>query len=152
MQHGEQEILSARIEAAGPLLVRDVLRQFGAVRLRAFGDSMRPAIQAGDLLDVRAATPDLVAPGDVVLVERRGRLFAHRVVWRGKDVLRTKGDTRWRADPAVTAADLLGVVTAVSRGGFEDAPPSQRRAGAAVRAWVRAWLRDRSGRRKMAPW
>lgn len=148
MQHGEQEILNVHIEAVGPLLVREVLRQFGAVRLRAFGDSMWPAIQAGDLLDVREAAPALVAPGDVVLFERRGRLFAHRVVWRGNGVLRTRGDTHWRADPIVTADDLLGVVTSVSRGEFTVVPARRRRRGTAVRAWIR----DLAIRRKMARW
>ena len=103
------------MEAVGPSLVRQVLRQFGSVRLRAFGGSMLPAIRPGDLLEVRETAPARVAAGDVVLVERHGRLFAHRVVWCEKDLLKTRGDAHWRADPIVTATDLLGVVTSFTR-------------------------------------
>jgi hypothetical protein len=141
VQPGSQEILNTPAESVKPLLVRQVLRRFGAVRLRAFGASMWPAIQPGDLLDVQRVTPARLTPGDVVLFERNGRLFVHRVVWRRGRVMQTRGDAHWRADPPLTADDLLGMVTVVSREGIASAPPPPAGRAAAMRAVLGSWRR-----------
>jgi hypothetical protein len=98
------------------VLVRQVLQQFGAVRLRAMGGSMLPAIRPGDILDIRHAALSIVVAGDIVLFERAGALFVHRVVRRDGRTLTTRGDAHWRADPPIDASQLLGTVTGLSRG------------------------------------
>jgi hypothetical protein len=141
VQPGPQEILNASAGIVKPLLVRQVLRRFGAVRLRAFGSSMLPAIRPGDLLDVERAAPAGIVPGDVVLFERSGRLFVHRVVWHARGLLQTGGDAHWRRDPPGAADDLLGVVIAVSRDGGASAPPAPADRTAAMRAVLGSWRR-----------
>jgi hypothetical protein len=80
---------------------------------------MLPAIRPADILFVRQVDITRVTLGDVVLVGRAGRLFAHRVVERiaGADepVLITRGDAHSRNDPPVTAALLLGRVEGLRR-------------------------------------
>jgi signal peptidase I len=98
-------------ERAAPGLIREVIQRFGFARIRVFGGSMLPAIRPGDVLLVRAAAAEEIAPGQVVLFERDGRLFAHRVVKRtGNGLFRTRGDSHWRADPPVGETEILGIV------------------------------------------
>jgi signal peptidase I len=102
-----------------PSLVRDVLRRYGFVRVRAYGSSMMPAIQPGDLLNVRAVDVSEVVVGDVVLFEREGRLFAHRVVTvTSARLLQTRGDAIDSADPEISASQILGIVE-LNGSGFE---------------------------------
>lgn len=114
--------------AARPALLADVLRRFGSVRVRAAGNSMRPAIRPGDVLLIADCGFGQVAPGDVVLFTRDARLFAHRVVDKragpdGPSIV-TRGDANWQTDPAVGVGELLGKVIAVQRGTTTSSPPS----------------------------
>ena len=79
MQPGSQEFLTPA-EAAGPVLVKEVLARFGRVRVRVQGFSMAPAVRPGDILEIRSAPPDGLVPGSLILVDRSDRLIAHRLV------------------------------------------------------------------------
>jgi signal peptidase I len=108
-------------------LARDVVRNFGEVRLRALGTSMVPSILPGDLISIQCASMSQISPGEVVLFEREGRLFAHRVMGSagGPDTphLITRGDRLCYNDPPVFAAELLGRVTSIERGSRQMQPP-----------------------------
>jgi signal peptidase I len=100
-------------------LARDVVRKFGEVRLRAMGTSMVPSILPGDLISIQRASLSQISAGEVVLFEREGRLFAHRVVRTAGSAdmpqLITRGDRLGYNDPPVSAAELLGRVTSIER-------------------------------------
>jgi signal peptidase I len=103
---------------AGPSLIREVLRRYGFARVRAYGGSMTPAIHPGDVLNVRAASASELVVGDVVLFEREGRLFAHRVVRQtAAGVVETRGDAHSHLDPDVEPSQILGIVETVVPGG-----------------------------------
>lgn len=113
--------------AARSALLADVLRRFGRVRVRATGNSMRPAIRPGDVLLIADCALGQIEPGDVVLFTRDARLFAHRVVDRcagsnGSSIV-TRGDSNWHRDPAIGVDQLLGKVIAVQRGTTSSSPP-----------------------------
>jgi len=90
------------------------------------GDSMRPALRAGDLLIDRSAAPERVAVGEIVTFDdlSRGRSVTHRVVARRHVGSRvdfvTRGDAnsgveRWSAG----RGDHVGrLVTSVPRAGY----------------------------------
>ena len=109
-------------------LTRDVVLNFGEVRLRALGTSMVPSILPGDLLSVQRASMDQISPGEVVLYERQGRLYAHRVVGstggssRSAQLI-TRGDRLGYDDPPVSEAELLGRVTTIERASRQGPPP-----------------------------
>jgi hypothetical protein len=132
--------------AARPALLADVLRGFGRVRVRATGNSMRPAIRPGDVLLIADCALGQIEPGDVVLFTRDARLFAHRVVDTciGPDgpLIVTRGDSNWRPDPAIGADHLLGKVIAVQRGTASSSPPGpawfRRAQGLVVSECIRA--------------
>jgi len=122
-------------------LAVEVLRSFGAVKLRVTGTSMLPSIWPGDVIEVHRQAAGQISPGDVVLLRRDGGFIVHRVVEcanlpldsgqtrrRAHDVraaprqgstrlLSTRGDRLKALDPPVAAGDLLGRVTSVERSG-----------------------------------
>jgi signal peptidase len=116
-------------------LFLEVLRSFGEAKLAVNGTSMLPSIWPGDILEVRRPRdPENPAEvSEVVLFEREGRFFAHRVVEvekvrradggdRYRTVLVTRGDRLRAPDPPVEAEELLGRVTCILRGGRRLAP------------------------------
>jgi hypothetical protein len=142
----ESKGLVTRIGGAAPQLVSSLLRHVGEARLRVAGSSMLPAIRPADILVIRRVDIARVALGDVVLVAREGRLFAHRVVERvvGADepVLITRGDAHSRNDPPVTPALLLGRVVALRRNDREMPlqPVLRRQIRIRFSAWLPRWL------------
>lgn len=109
-------------------LARDVVRNFGEVRLRALGTSMVPSILPGDLISIQRASMSQISPGEVVLFERDGRVFAHRVIDTagspGTLQLITRGDRLCYNDPPVSAVELLGRVTSIERDRKQILPPA----------------------------
>lgn len=98
-------------------LAVESLRRTGRLRMRATGSSMLPAILPGDVLCVRRCDAESIAPGSVMLWRRGERLYAHRVVRASPNEFVTRGDSHGHDDPAVDAADVLGLVVEVERGG-----------------------------------
>jgi hypothetical protein len=127
-------------------LIADVLRQFGRVQLRAHGVSMFPSIRSGDVLSVARCLPGELEIGDVILARDSSRLFAHRVTSTHAAAdgawVATRGDSHWRRDPLLRAADVLGRVIAVTRDGrVMDGPfrcsLADRARGLALSEWTR---------------
>ena len=116
-------------------LAGDVVRTFGRVRLRVFGTSMAPSILPGDLISVQRAVMSEISSGDIVLYEREGRMFAHRVVGcmqsPGGSLLIARGDRLRHNDPPVSSRELLGKVISIERGN------SQRRPASCLSGWER---------------
>ena len=90
------------------------------VRCELEGDCMVPQLRPGDELEIRlgGAEPHL---GDVVMVATpRGRLVQRIVCMKreaGRCMVLLKPDRRWEFHPWTPAADLLGAVISVRRGG-----------------------------------
>jgi signal peptidase I len=130
-------------------LATEILRGGNTLRFRARGGSMWPTIRDGDCAEVRAVSEASIRHGDVVLVRMEsGRLLVHRVRWTGCEgdevVLRTQGDALAHADPPVRAAQVLGRVVAVERGGRRlrlDRTP--------LRLTGLAWIRLATPRRRL---
>ena len=98
-------------------LILDVLSRGDTVRIRARGASMIPSLWPGDLLTIRSARDEEFAPGDIVLLLRGQRLFAHRLIANRADpeVWMVRGDAMPQCDPPVSRFDIVGKVVAVSR-------------------------------------
>lgn len=107
-------------------LAADVLRSSGAVRLKVTGWSMLPSVWPGDTLVVEHAASTQPVSGDIVLVLREGRLFAHRLIGDGADdgdaQILTRGDAMRSTDPPVHKSGLVGKVTRIVRNGKSIAP------------------------------
>lgn len=80
---------------------------------------MLPTLWPGDVLTIRALSPEQVELGELVLYMRHGRFFIHRVTRRNfmleETCLITRGDCMSEDDPPVRRGELLGKVTEVER-------------------------------------
>jgi hypothetical protein len=96
---------------------------------------MAPSILPGDLISVQRAVMSEISSGDIVLYEREGRMFAHRVVGcmqsPGGSLLIARGDRLRHNDPPVSSRELLGKVISIERGN------SQRRPASCLSGWER---------------
>jgi signal peptidase I len=91
-----------------------------AVRFRARGSSMHPAVRDGDILDVCPVSSAGLHIGDIVLYRSsRSGIVVHRVVdirrQEEKTILLVKGDFAARADPQVEQSQVLGRVESIQR-------------------------------------
>lgn len=114
-------------------LVRELLRECGAVTLRVQGHCMAPAVAHGDRVTIEARAPRL---GEVALVAAEAGLRLHRVVWappRGRGRYRTCADRAWALDPPLPAERVLGTLS-----GPREPLQGLRTAWTAARLWWRA--------------
>ena len=93
------------------VLSRALLGEGTAIRFRARGRSMFPAIADGDEIEIHPAVS--ARAGDVVLVESPEGLRTHRVVAVKNDVLVTRGDSCAENDVDCKADDVVGTVSSV---------------------------------------
>ncbi len=102
-------------------LAAEVLRSTGTLRLQVTGWSMLPSVFPGDTLIIDRTDSAAARDGDIVLVARNGRLFAHRLVetpaGTGEGSITTRGDSMALADPPVGENNLLGRVSFIVRNG-----------------------------------
>jgi hypothetical protein len=140
-------------------LAADLLRAGYAVRFRAAGDSMRPFLRDGDVVDVEPAPVAEVRIGDILLYQRPdGTAIAHRVARRSRGaeepMLEMQGDARRDAKESARGEQVLGRVVRLRRGDREIALTGAGRriagwlwgqaqpfTGACLRRWKR-WAAD----------
>jgi hypothetical protein len=105
-------------EECGCSLAAEVLEQSGTVRVRVSGSSMLPTLWPGDTLTIQSQAFAETQVGEIVLCEREGRFFVHRLVsvCAGGEALLTRGDCVPECDAPVPATSFLGVVVLVHRG------------------------------------
>lgn len=129
---------AAQLEAVASALAAEALRRHGWVRLMARGASMLPAIWPGDELEIVAARPEELRPGDIAFCLVGGQIRIHRVRQVLDESLVTQGDNHARPDPPIAFAEVYGRVGRI------------RRRGAAPLRFERQGLAARTGRRLLA--
>ena len=128
------ETHSLKCELAG-----EVLRSSGNLRLQVTGWSMVPTLWPGDILMIARVDPALLSEGDIVLIDRDRRLFAHRLLAKNfeNSGILTRGDSMRSPDPRVAPNKLLGKVSFILRNGRCIEPrPTMRVSERAVAALV----------------
>jgi hypothetical protein len=108
------------------LVVAATLWRKSGRELRAVfgGSSMEPSLPSQSEVVLRCGAP--AAVGDIVAFLADGRIVLHRVeaVSRRAGALLTRGDALWLPDPPLQdLSAIVGVVTAVDRGGGLTSPP-----------------------------
>jgi len=104
-------------------LASEILVAHGALRFRARGDSMRPFLWNGDVLDVEAVPLGTIRNGDIVLCRPdQGGLLTHRVIRifldDGQQKLVIQGDALPRPDSTIALQQVLGRVVRVNHNGI----------------------------------
>jgi hypothetical protein len=90
-------------------LAAGALRQSGHLRLRVRGGSMLPTLWPGDVVEIAACSVEDVRSPEIVLAEREGRFFLHRLIApSATDGFRLRGDSMPAYDPEHPPEALLG--------------------------------------------
>lgn len=101
-------------------LSKEILGKGSCLRFQAKGDSMRPFIKNGQIIQVRPAKIFEINSGDVIFCRSfNNRMIVHRVIRKqrrnDKIVLLTKGDSTSDFDEYVYPDSILGKVIAIER-------------------------------------
>jgi signal peptidase I len=111
-----------------PQLARELLREGCIVEIPVGTGSMQPLLAPGSTVRVEPARAADVVPGDVVVVEKNGRLICHRLIRKTAASVVTRGDALSGDDEPLPLAAVVGRVPVA---------PSPRAVYAAVRALLR---------------
>jgi hypothetical protein len=100
-------------------LATEVLGSYGKLRLQVTGWSMLPTVWPGDTLVIERIDPGSLSEGDIVLIGRERRLFAHRLISKesADSGVLTRGDAMTAPDPRAQEKDVLGKVSFILRNG-----------------------------------
>ena len=102
-------------------VVGDLLGAGRQVRFNPVGTSMGPFIRQGDTVTVCPCSPRDLAFGDIVLFAAGREMYrVHRIVERfrvdGRPLFVTRGDACQDTDAPIKPEDILGKVSAVTKG------------------------------------
>ena len=85
--------------------------------IKTFGNSMYPLLLDGDILYLKKVKFSKIKVNDIITAKDSSRYFTHRVIYKGKNYLITKGDNNSVTDSRVYAKDIIGIVETVKRQG-----------------------------------
>ena len=84
--------------------------------LKVEGTSMLPILQPGDVLTLEKTTFPKIKENDVVMVIKNKQPMIHRVIYKAKNYLVTRGDHRMESDGRINPARVYSKVVIVKRG------------------------------------
>jgi signal peptidase I len=101
-------------------LLKSAIHKDGWINLPAYGNSMFPYIQQGDLCRFTPCDPALIKKGDVILFySETGQLIAHRFVQKktinNKQLFLFKGDTNLGFDQPIEEENILGRLISIEK-------------------------------------
>jgi hypothetical protein len=118
-------------------LIVALVRAGRAVRFRARGSSMWPAIPSGSMLLVLPCPAAMLRVGQVAAFERRGQVVVHRVQRIGPEGLYFAGDALKDGDGCVERERILGRVHVIERRRLRVRLPRARELSALWRVFAR---------------
>jgi signal peptidase I len=103
------------------IMLRNKVQSEGYIDLPAYGNSMYPFIQKGDVCRFTLADPSKLIKGDIVLFHSlTGQLIAHRLTntkeFDGNRLFLLKGDTNLGFDQPIEERQIIGLLTYIQKG------------------------------------
>ena len=83
--------------------------------LKSQGNSMYPFLLSGDVIYYQKKSFKTYTQGDIVMVEKKGRLMTHRVIYKHANYYITKGDNNTGADGKITPSHLIAKAVKIKR-------------------------------------
>jgi signal peptidase I len=108
-------------------LLKSTINKDGWLELPAYGNSMFPFIQEGNICRFIPFDPHLIKKGDVILfISKTGQLIAHRYIVdqikNNKRVYLFKGDTNLGIDVMIEQSQILGKLELIKKQHFTYTP------------------------------
>jgi signal peptidase I len=85
--------------------------------IKTFGDSMYPLLLDGDVLYLKKIKFSEIKVNDIITARQKDHYFTHRVIYKDKNYVITKGDNNPVNDSKVYSKDIIGIVQNVKRQG-----------------------------------
>lgn len=99
-------------------LMDDISGKAHILRLQAKGGSMYPFIRSGDLVEASLLKQDeALQKGDVILFEKDGYFYVHRVIKIKRGFVVARGDLSFGEDGCIRRENIIAKVVAVERRG-----------------------------------
>lgn len=90
----------------------ELVKRGFSFRFQAWGRSMIPTIQHGEVLHVQPIGDRKLRIGDIILAQTAGVLKAHRIVQECRNGFITRGDAGCESDDEITRDHIFGLVIA----------------------------------------
>ncbi|MFN4213017.1 MAG: S26 family signal peptidase, partial [Microgenomates group bacterium] len=85
--------------------------------LKSQGQSMSPILQPEDVVYFKKISFSKIKVNDLIVFRKKNQLISHRVVYKTKDYLITKGDNSFSADGKIKPWQILGKIYRIKRNG-----------------------------------
>ncbi len=84
-------------------------------KIKTFGQSMQPLFFDGDIVYLKRIKFSQLKVNDIVCVKKNGDNFVHRVIYKSRSYLITKGDNNKKTDGRIYSHQIIGKVYLVKR-------------------------------------
>lgn len=95
----------------------DKVIRSGRFPFKSRGQSMLPILQPNDTLYFKKTPLAKIKVNDLVIVKKRNQLICHRVIYKKKNYLITKGDNVLKSDGKIYSKQIIGKVYQIKRNG-----------------------------------
>ena len=85
--------------------------------IKTFGSSMMPLLRDGDVVFIKKIKFQKIKVNDIICIAKNGKIFTHRVIYKTKGYVITKGDNNNISDGKVYSRNILGTVYQIKRNG-----------------------------------
>lgn len=92
-----------------------ILNLIDQTPIKSSGNSMEPLLYDGDVIYIEKIKKNLIDINNILLI-KKGQLFIHRVIYKNRRYLITKGDNNSLSDGKIKPNQILGRVFKIKRG------------------------------------
>ena len=85
--------------------------------LKSTGESMLPILYENDVVYFKKITFSEIKVNDLIVFKKKNQLITHRVIYKTKNYLITKGDNNLNSDGKIYPKQILGKVYQIKRNG-----------------------------------
>jgi signal peptidase I len=85
--------------------------------LKAEGSSMTPLLRPNDVLYYKKTTFNQCRINDLIMAQKRGQLFTHRIIYKTNNYLVTKGDNNTQSDGKIYPKQIIAKAYQIKRNG-----------------------------------
>lgn len=91
-------------------------------KLKTVGNSMLPILKSGDIVYIKKTNLENIQVNDFIIIKRDTKYITHRLIYKSKSYVVTKGDNNLKADGRVPRKNIIGKLEKVQRGKIEFTP------------------------------
>lgn len=84
--------------------------------IKTFGNSMEPLLKNNDIIYFEKKRFSCLQINDIIVFKKKKSLFTHRIIYRTKAFVITKGDNNRNSDGRVFPKNIIGTVSRIKRG------------------------------------